>query len=74
MSLVLMTQIGFVAIVEQAPPHNEAYTLAKNQLSSFISVAVVPVLSKGLLTRFRPEESLCFVVDGEIDGPCGDVT
>lgn len=40
MSRVLITQIGLVAIVEQPPALNEAYTLARKRLSIHDGLAV----------------------------------
>ena len=75
MSLVFMTQIGLVAIVEQAPPLREAYTFARNQLSDQHRL-VEPTQSDfgRLLTCLSPEKGLRFVVNGQIDSPSRNIT
>ena len=75
MSLVFMTQIGLVAIVEQAPPLREAYTFARNQLSDHCRLVERPQSDFGrLLTSLSPEKGLRFVVNGQIDSPSRNIT
>lgn len=74
-SRVLMTQIGLVVMVEQAPALKEAYTSARNRLPiqcKFEKSGTVAGAIK--LTSFGSEESLCLVVDSQIYRPCGYVS
>ena len=68
-SLVLMTHIGFVAMVEQAPPLSEAYTFARNQLSVVISSIIDCKFEISLVTCLCPEVCLCLIIHREIDSP-----
>ena len=75
MSLVFMTQIGLVAIVEQAPPLREAYTFARNQLSDQHRLVERTQSDFGRwLTCLSPEIGLRLIVNGQIDSPSRNIT
>lgn len=75
-SLVLMTQIGFVTIVEHAPALIDAYPRESHQLSI---VELADCVRRSKRTELGPTCLLIevlprSVVDGQVDGPCRQIS